>query len=126
MADEEGHSKCKLSSGFTQIQEKLTDLRAFYEKKYQIIPEFKAGLHCGRVMAGEIGVIKKDIIYSGDVLNTTARIQEQCNEYGVNILISKETFDLIADNKGYQLIPLGSIELRGKERKIDLNTITTS
>ena len=77
-------------------------------------------------MAGEIGVIKKDIIYSGDVLNTTARIQEQCNEYGVNILISKETFDLIADNKGYQLIPLGSIELRGKERKIDLNTITTS
>ena len=111
---------------FTQIQEKLTDLRAFYEKKYQIIPEFKAGLHCGRVMAGEIGVIKKDIIYSGDVLNTTARIQEQCNEYGVNILISKETFDLIADNKGYQLIPLGSIELRGKERKIDLNTITTS
>ena len=111
---------------FTQIQEKLTDLRAFYEKKYQIIPEFKAGLHCVRVMAGEIGVIKKDIIYSGDVLNTTARIQEQCNEYGVNILISKETFDLIADNKGYQLIPLGSIELRGKERKIDLNTITTS
>ena len=76
-------------------------------------------------MAGEIGVIKKDIIYSGDVLNTTARIQEQCNQYSVDILISKETFDLLSDTDGYNLIPMGSIELRGKERKIDLNTIRT-
>jgi len=111
---------------FTQIQEKLTELGPSYEKKYQVIPEFKAGLHYGFVMAGEIGVIKKDIIYSGDVLNTTARIQEQCNQYKVDILISKETFDLLSDTEGYKLIPLGSIELRGKQRKIDLNTIETS
>ena len=110
---------------FTQIQEKLTDLGHIYEKKYKVTPEFKAGLHYGLVMAGEIGVIKKDIIYSGDVLNTTARIQEQCNHYSVDILISKETFDLISDTDGYELIPLESIELRGKERKIDLNTVRT-
>ena len=110
---------------FTQIQEKLTVLRPIYEKKYKLIPEFKAGLHYGLVMAGEIGVIKKDIIYSGDVLNTTARIQEQCNQYSVDILISKETFDLLSDTDRYKLVPLGSIELRGKERKIDLNTIRT-
>ena len=110
---------------FTQIQEKLIVLGPIYEKKYKLIPEFKAGLHYGLVMAGEIGVIKKDIIYSGDVLNTTARIQEQCNQYSVDILISKETFDLISDTDGYKLIPLGSIELRGKERKIDLNTVRT-
>ena len=76
-------------------------------------------------MAGEIGVIKKDIIYSGDVLNTTARIQEQCNQYNVDVLISKETFDLISDTNGYKLMPLGSIELRGKKTKIELNTIVT-
>jgi adenylate cyclase len=110
---------------FTQIQEKLADLRPIYEKKYKVMPEFKAGLHYGPVMAGEVGVIKKDIIYSGDVLNTAARIQEQCNHYNVDILISKETFDLISDTDGYKLIPLGSIELRGKERKIDLNTVNT-
>jgi adenylate cyclase len=110
---------------FTDIQKKLTDLGPIYEKKYEVIPEFKAGLHYGLVMAGEIGVIKKDIIYSGDVLNTTARIQEQCNHYRVNILLSKETFDLISDTDGFKLTPLGSIELRGKKRKIDLNTIST-
>jgi adenylate cyclase len=118
-----GTRKANCLNCYTQIQEKLVDLRPIYEKKYEIIPEFKAGLHSGPVMAGEVGVIKKDIIYSGDVLNTTARIQEQCNQYNVDILISKETFDLISDTDGYKLIPLGSIEHRGKKRKIDLNTI---
>jgi adenylate cyclase len=108
---------------FLHIRSKLVELQPKYKRKYGIIPELKAGLHYGQVMAGEVGVIKKDIIYSGDVLNTTARIQEQCNNYGVDILISKETFDLVAKKGAYELIPLGSIELRGKENKIDLNTI---
>lgn len=110
---------------FTEIQKKLTDLGSIYEKKYEVIPEFKAGLHYGLVMAGEIGIIKKDIIYSGDVLNTTARIQEQCNQYQVDILLSKEAFDLISDTNGFKIKPLGSIELRGKKGKIDLNTISS-
>ena len=118
-----GIRKANCLNCFSQIQEKLVDLRPIYEKKYEVMPEFKAGIHYGSVMAGEVGVIKKDIIYSGDVLNTTARIQEQCNQYSVDILISKETFDLISDTDGYKLIPIGSIELRGKKRTIDLNTI---
>ena len=63
---------------------------------------------------------------SGDVLNTTARIQESCNKYKVDILISKETFDLIENSENFELMTLGSIELRGKERKVDLNTIKTT
>ncbi len=80
---------------FFEIQKKLIDLGPIYNKKYGLIPEFKAGVHHGQVMAGEIGIVKKDIIYSGDVLNTTARIQGACNNYNVDILISKETFELI-------------------------------
>ena len=101
-----GIRKANCLNCFSQIQEKLVDLRPIYEKKYKVMPEFKAGIHYGSVMAGEVGVIKKDIIYSGDVLNTTARIQEQCNQYKVDILISKETFDLISDTDRYKLIPL--------------------
>ena len=110
---------------FVQIQKKLASISALYKKKYNVIPELKAGLHHGFVMAGEVGIVKKEIIYSGDVLNTTARIQEQCNHYGVDFLLSKETFDLIKDTESYDLIPLGNIELRGKEGIINLNTIKT-
>ena len=111
---------------FIQIQKKLNSLNPYYENKYGLTPEFKAGLHCGTVMAGEIGSIKKDIVYSGDVLNTTARIQELCNQYKVDFLLSKKAFDLIEDNSQFELIPLGNIELRGKESEINLNTISLS
>tara|TARA_B100000809_G_scaffold110921_2_gene109502 strand:- start:34643 stop:35716 length:1074 start_codon:yes stop_codon:yes gene_type:complete len=120
-----GTRKANALNCFVQIQEKLAELKPIYKEKYNVMPAFKAGIHYGSVMAGEVGVIKKDIIYSGDVLNTTARIQEQCNHYGVNILISKETFELFSDIKGYKLISLGKIELRGKKREIDLHTIIT-
>jgi adenylate cyclase len=40
------------------------------------------------VTTGEIGVLKKEIIFTGDVLNTAARIQGLCNQFNVDILIS--------------------------------------
>ena len=75
---------------FFDIQKVLNERAAYYEELYDNIrPVFKAGMHFGPVMAGEVGVVKRDIAYSGDVLNTTARIQSKCNELGVDILISK-------------------------------------
>jgi len=108
---------------FFEIQSKIIHLGPIYKEKYGLVPEFKAGIHYGQVMAGEIGIVKKDIIYSGDVLNTTARIQGHCNDYNVDILISSETFELVQNTEDYTLVRIGSIELRGKTRKIDLNTI---
>ncbi len=50
-----------------------------YREKFGLLPEFKAGFHLGKVTTGEIGVIKKEIVFTGDVLNTTARVQGLCN-----------------------------------------------
>jgi adenylate cyclase len=108
---------------YFNIKKKMDVLAPIYKKKYGVVPEFKAGLHYGNVTAGEIGSIKRDIIYSGDVLNTTSRIQEQCKIYDVNFLISRRTFDLVKDKEQFELIHLGNIELRGKQDKIDLNTV---
>ena len=69
-------------------------------------------------------VIKKDIVYSGDVLNTTARIQGLCNQYKVDFLLSKIAYDLIEENDHFEYISLGNIELRGKENEINLITIS--
>lgn len=108
---------------FTLIQQLLKDRAHKYKEKFGVSPEFKAGVHFGKVTAGEIGQIKKEIIYSGDVLNTTARIQEQCNAYGVDFLISRETYDLVLAKEQYELVPLGHIDLRGKHQKININTV---
>ena len=52
-----GTRKANCLHCFTQVQEKLADLRPIYEKKYGVMPEFKAGIHNGPVMAGGGGGI---------------------------------------------------------------------
>jgi adenylate cyclase len=73
---------------FFAMKEAIRKQSAQYNEKFGLLPQFKAGLHLGKVTTGEIGVIKKDIMFTGDVLNTTARIQALCNSYKVDVLIS--------------------------------------
>ena len=108
---------------FFEIQQALNRRKKHYQQKYGEVPEFKAGLHYGHVMAGEIGVIKRDITFSGDVLNTTSRIQEQCNKLGVDILISDLLLDRIKPVlKSYTPRKIGDLTLRGKTQELSLFT----
>lgn len=109
---------------FFEIQQALNQKAEAYKEKYDVIPEFKAGLHYGYVMAGEVGVVKRDIVYSGDVLNTAARIQSKCNESGVDILLSKFLLDKLAlPPHLFEPKRIGDMLLRGKQRKVVLYTV---
>jgi adenylate cyclase len=94
-----------------------------YQEKFGLLPEFKAGFHYGKVTTGEIGVIKKDIIFTGDVLNTTARIQALCNVYKTDLLISDDLLKQLHLDSTYQIKSFGENELRGRDEKIGLSTI---
>ncbi|NOU61545.1 adenylate/guanylate cyclase domain-containing protein [Marinifilum caeruleilacunae] len=108
---------------FFDIRQNLRANSKYYMETYHIMPEFKAGLHYGNVMAGEIGVIKRDIVFSGDVLNTTSRIQNKCNDLGVDILFSKFLLNkLNLPANLYQTQNVGEIQLKGKESKLSLYT----
>ena len=111
---------------FFRIQQALEERKEHYAGEYDLLPSFKAGLHIGEATVGEIGVIKKDIVYSGDVLNTTSRIEGQCNNYDVNILLSSELLERMQLNGEYQQIALGEISLKGKNEKVILYTINNS
>ena len=110
---------------FFDTQQRLLDNASYYSEKYDgIVPEFKAGLHFGFVMVGEIGIVKRDIAYSGDVLNTAARIQSKCNELGVNILISKNLLvGLGSLPNPFKPKEIGEIDLRGKQHSLMLYTV---
>jgi adenylate cyclase len=108
---------------FLRIRQALEQRKEFYNREYDLLPSFKAGLHIGEATVGEIGVIKKDIVYSGDVLNTTSRIQGECNNNNVNLLLSSELLERMQFNDQYEQIALGEIPLKGKKEKILLYTI---
>jgi class 3 adenylate cyclase len=102
---------------FFSIVDEMQRKSSRYLEKYGLVPEFKAGLHCGNVTIGEVGVIKKEIVFTGDVLNTTARIQELCNTYNVRLLVSKKLIDLLQIKNRYLIKAIGEITLRGKSAK---------
>ena len=108
---------------FFSMKQLLIEKQDKYLKKYGVAPTFKAGIHLGKVTTGEIGKIKKDFMFTGDVLNTTARIQELCNKYEVKLLVSKKIVDLLSFNMDYKTIELGKTTLRGKDEKITLFSI---
>lgn len=106
---------------FYDIKATLETLSGEYKEKYGLVPVVKAGLHSGLVTTGEIGVIKKDIVFSGDVMNTASRIQAQCNKFGVDILLSKTLLDkLKLPPDEFPRKRVGMIELRGKKQRVEL------
>ncbi len=103
------------------FNEVLQTRREHYEVQYGIVPSFKAGAHIGRVRVAEIGVIRRDIAYHGDVMNTTARIQSQCNTLGYELLISEALWrELPKRTEGLSFQPLTNVVLKGKELPVNL------
>ncbi len=114
---------CTCIDLFYSFQHWLEKRSDHYMKKYGVIPEFKAGLHGGKVTVAEIGNIKRDIAYHGDVLNTTSRIQSICNQYQERLLISGELLKRTGQPNGYHIKPLGDVQLKGKQKKIFVHAV---
>jgi adenylate cyclase len=96
-----------------------------YRERYGLVPEFKAGAHYGEVTALEIGGVKRDIAFHGDTVNTAARIQSMCNEYGRTLLVSEDLLALFRGETGSLLVtnPLGSVLLRGKTKQVIIHAV---
>jgi adenylate cyclase len=108
---------------FFDIRQAIADKREHYQARFGVVPSFKAGIHCGNVVAGEVGIIKRDITYSGDVLNTTSRIQGMCKEFNTDLIVSHDVARNLDLFDKFVLKPLGHIKLRGKENELLLNTV---
>lgn len=90
-----------------------------FRRRYDIIPEFRVGIHVGDVTVGEIGVIKRDLAMSGDTMNTAARIRSACNELNQKFIVSKDFVDC-GTLKNWQTESLGLVELKGKNAGLEL------
>ncbi len=103
-------------------KEQLLRRSEYYEKSYGLVPQFKAGINCGKVTVAEVGEVKTEIAYHGDVLNTTARIQSMCNVFGKELLISEFLKDELDLNE-FNVNNMGEIMLKGKIKPVTIYSI---
>ena len=108
---------------FFLFQENILRNGEKYLKKFGVKPEFKAGLHFGKVVSAQIGDLKREIVYNGDVLNTTARIQNECNKYKRDCLISGTLMNRLKQMNGFDWERISAVTLRGKETEVELFSV---
>ena len=105
---------------FFNYRKQLQRRHSYYMETYGVFPEFKAGINAGLVMVAEVGVVKREIEYHGDVLNTAARIQGQCNDKNAWLLVSEVIKDSLPENHKYEIQLKGEVLLRGKSDAVNI------
>lgn len=108
---------------FFLFQENLRRNSEEYFRNFGVKPTFKAGLHFGKVVSAQIGDLKREIVYNGDVLNTTARIQAECNTYQRDCLVSGTLMRKLNNADIFEWERVDAVTLRGKEKEVELFSV---
>ena len=103
----------------------LEAARAALLREHGHLPEFRAGLHSGPLVAGEIGGFKREIALVGDAMNTTARLEQACRTTGHAWLASKPLLDRTLMPAGVVASSIGHHVLRGKAECVELFALET-
>ena len=95
-----------------------------YERDFGTVPRFRAGLHGGPVIAGELGDLKQEIVYVGDTLNVAARLEEYAKHHGFGLVVSDELLARMKLPDELHVEPLGRIDVRGKRDAIAVSQVS--
>lgn len=115
------------------VQDMMAARAEAYRAEFGWAPQFRAGLHGGRVIAGECGDSRRQIAYFGDTVNTAARIEAACRMLDRPVLASAALVDRLAPRPpapswdgrwdGIAFEDMGRHVLRGKAEPIGLYAV---
>jgi adenylate cyclase len=81
-------------------------------------PDLRAALHLGEVIAGEVGEVRRAIVYHGDVMNTAARLEQATRDAGCRFIASDDALRALQPPPEMTLRDLGELALRGRRGSI--------
>jgi adenylate cyclase len=88
--------------------------KAEYLARFGAVPDFRAALHCGEIVAGEIGDFRREIAFVGDTLNVATRLLEAAKHLGHDILVSEDLLARAALPEGLKVEKLPTLAMRGR------------
>jgi adenylate cyclase len=81
---------------------------------FGVQPELRAALHLGEVIAGEVGQVRRAIVFHGDVMNTTGRLEQATRDLGCSFIASAEALASLGRPAEIRVHDLGALTLRGR------------
>ena len=109
---------------FFAIEDAIKAGAAQFEREFAVVPRLRAALHAGEVITGEVGDSKRAIVFHGDVMNTTSRLEQATRELAYPFLVSEEARTSLHDLDQYCLKDLGLQELRGRTQPVQVYAVT--
>jgi len=109
---------------FFEFSHILANRKASFINKYGEEPSYKAGMDAGLVTLTEIGDVKREIAFHGDVLNTAARLEAKCNEFDERLIVSEHIHDQIVNKEHFLFKLLSDLPLRGKVKNLKFYSVS--
>ena len=121
---DQGIAQARCVAACFEAFDALARKAAEYRREFGAAVNFRAGLHCGPLVTGEMGSVKTEIVFLGDTVNTAARIQDFCRQTGDRVLASADLIDRLELPPGVAKRSLGDLRLRGKGADLALYALT--
>ncbi|HYB41682.1 MAG TPA: adenylate/guanylate cyclase domain-containing protein [Candidatus Methylomirabilis sp.] len=121
----EGRMDARPIACFFAILAALEAAAPAFERDFGLVPRLRAALHAGTVIGGEIGgVVKRDVIFHGDVMNTAARLEQATRDLDRSFLVSADALNRLTGTERYMFEPLGPRALRGRAAPVEVYAVT--
>ncbi|MEM7443875.1 MAG: adenylate/guanylate cyclase domain-containing protein [Pseudomonadota bacterium] len=105
---------------FFAIQDLLARQRRSYRNAFGVEPVVRGALHGGPTVMAACGDAKRAIVYFGDTLNTTARLEGEAKRLDRSLVATADFAMLLELPNGIEIEQLGPVSLRGRDGETDL------
>jgi adenylate cyclase len=121
-----GAIDCRPLRCFVAMRDELAHASGQLEREFGAAPRIRGSLHFGPVIVGEIGDVKRAIVFNGDVMNTAARLEELSRTVDGGFLASRAAMERFNSTPPFTVRDLGRLPIRGRADGIDVVGIDAS
>jgi adenylate cyclase len=115
-----GAIDCRPLRCFVAMRDELSRASGQLEREFGAAPRIRGSLHFGPVIVGEIGDVKRAIVFNGDVMNTAARLEELSRNVDGGFLASRAAMERFSSAPPFAVRDLGRLPIRGRADGIDV------
>jgi adenylate cyclase len=115
-----GAIDCRPLRCFVAMRDELTRASGQFDREFGAVPRIRGSLHFGPVIIGEIGDVKRAIVFNGDVMNTAARLEELSRTVDGGFLASRAAMERFGSMPPFAVRDLGRLPIRGRADGIDV------
>ena len=118
--ERDGAVDCRPLRCFAAMRDELAGAAGQLQREFGVTPRIRGSLHFGPVIIGEIGDVKRAIVFNGDVMNTAARLEELSRQVDGGFLASRAAMQRFGSAPPFAVRDLGRLPIRGRIDGIDV------